>query len=193
MSHNNSGCESVCPNTLSNKREETILLSIGDVLHEYRKERGLTQEQFSEKVLLDRSSIAKVEKGTRAAPKGLAMQAAVAFDEPRLYLAAQEEVTGGAISPWLDNVDLHRASVLFKTVEEMKEVLELTSEAPISKTADQLTEADRQVMKRLLMETVEAITALTHFAAVLCKEYSFSWFATWKEHRADLKAKKYMK
>ncbi|MDT9719177.1 helix-turn-helix domain-containing protein [Paenibacillus sp. ClWae2A] len=168
-------------------------MTIGNILHEYRKEHGMTQEEFSERLLLDRSSIAKVESGKRQAPKGMAMQAAVAFDDPRLYLAAQEEVTGGAITPWLDNVDLHRASVLFKTVEEMKEVLALTSEVPISKTGDQLTEADRVIMKRLLMETVEAITALTHFAAVLCKEYSFSWFGIWKEHRAELKAKKYMK
>lgn len=168
-------------------------MTIGELLHNYRKEQGLTQKEFADQAFIERSSIAKVETGERPAPKGLITQVARSFDDPRLYLAAQEEVTGGAITPWLDNVDLHRASVLFKTVEEMKEVLALTSEAPISKTADQLTETDRAVMKRLLMETVEAITALTHFAAVLCKEYSFSWFATWKEHRADLKAKKYMK
>ncbi|WP_258530706.1 XRE family transcriptional regulator [Paenibacillus taichungensis] len=142
---------------------------------------------------MDGSQIGKVLKGTRNPSKELMRNAAEHYDDGQLYIAAAGEVTGGAFAPWLDNVDLHRASVLFKTVEEVKEVLALSSEAPINKTGDQLTEADRQIMKRLLMETVEAITALTHFAAVLCKEYSFSWLATWKEHRADLKAKKYMK
>ncbi|WP_241781847.1 XRE family transcriptional regulator [Paenibacillus sp. DMB5] len=119
--------------------------------------------------------------------------AAEHYDDGQLYLAAAAEVTGGASAPWLDNVDLHRASVLFKTMEEVQEVLEASSDAPISKTNKQLSETDRKQIKRLLMETVEAITALTHLAAVLCKEYSFSWLATWKEHRADLKAKQYMK
>lgn len=68
-----------------------------------------------------------------------------------------------------------------------------SGQAPISKTNEQITDAERHQIKRLLMETVEAITALTHLAAVLCKEYSFSWLGTWKEHRAELKVKKYLK
>ncbi|WP_433581301.1 XRE family transcriptional regulator [Paenibacillus amylolyticus] len=163
--------------------------ALGEVL----KRTGDTLAKAGEAVHMDGSQIGKVIKGTRNPSKELMRSAAEHYDDGQLYIAAAGEVTGGAFAPWLDNVDLHRAAVLFKTVEEMKEVLDLSSEVPINKTGDQLTEADRQIMKRLLMETVEAITALTHFAAVLCKEYSFSWFGIWKEHRAELKAKKYMK
>lgn len=162
-------------------------------LEEVIKRTGDTLAQAGKAANVDGSQVGKIIKGSRKASEPVMRAAAQHYDDGQLYIAAAGEVTGGAFAPWLNNVDLHRASVLFKTVEEMKEVLALTNEAPISKTADQLTESDRQIMKRLLMETVEAITALTHFAAVLCKEYSFSWLATWKEHRADLKAKKYMK
>lgn len=162
-------------------------------LEEVLKRTGDTLAQAGKAANVDGSQVGKIIKGSRKASEPVMRAAAQHYDDGQLYIAAAGEVTGGAFAPWLNNVDLHRASVLFKTVEEMKEVLALTNEAPISKTADQLTESDRQIMKRLLMETVEAITALTHFAAVLCKEYSFSWLATWKEHRADLKAKKYMK
>ncbi len=165
----------------------------GSALEEVLKRKDQTKIQAAKVAKIDNSTIGKIIKGSRKAPKDIMRITATHYDDGQLYIAAAGEVTGGAFAPWLNNVDLHRASVLFKTVEEMKEVLVLTSEAPISKTADQLTESDRQILKRLLMETVEAITALTHFAAVLCKEYSFSWLATWKEHRADLKAKKYMK
>ncbi|MHA2856885.1 XRE family transcriptional regulator [Paenibacillus lautus] len=162
-------------------------------LEEVLKRTGDTLAQAGKAANVDGSQVGKIIKGSRKASEPVMRAAAQHYDDGQLYIAAAGEVTGGAFAPWLNNVDLHRASVLFKTVEEMKEVLALTNEVPISKTADQLTESDRQIMKRLLMETVEAITALTHFAAVLCKEYSFSWLATWKEHRADLKAKKYMK
>jgi len=162
-------------------------------LEEVLKRTGDTLAQAGKAANVDGSQVGKIIKGSRKASEPVMRAAAQHYDDGQLYIAAAGEVTGGAFAPWLNNVDLHRASVLFKTVEEMKEVLALTNEAPISKTTDQLTESDRQIMKRLLMETVEAITALTHFAAVLCKDYSFSWLATWKEHRADLKAKKYMK
>lgn len=75
----------------------------------------------------------------------------------------------------------------------MKEVLVASGQVPISKTNAQINDTERQEIKRMLMDTVEAITALTHLAAVLCKEYSFSWLETWKEHRAELKDKKYLK
>jgi len=162
-------------------------------LEEVLKRTGDTLAKAGKATNVDGSQIGKIIKGSRKPSKEVMKQATQHYDDGQLYIAAAGEVTGGAFAPWLDNVDLHRASVLFKTVEEMKEVLTLSAEVPISKTADQLTDSERQNMKHLLMETVEAITALTHFAAVLCKEYSFSWLATWKEHRADLKAKKYMK
>ncbi|MFB4326439.1 XRE family transcriptional regulator [Priestia sp. BR_2] len=165
----------------------------GPALDEVLKRKGETRGTAGVAAHVDASLIGKIVKGTRKPSKEVMASTTKHYDDGQLYIAAAGEVTGGAFAPWLNNVDLHRASVLFKTVEEIKEVLVLTSEAPISKTADQLNESERKIMKRLLMETVEAITALTHFAAVLCKEYSFSWFATWKEHRADLKAKKYMK
>ena len=165
----------------------------GQALGEMLKRTGKTKIEVAKAVHVDNSLIGKIVNGTRKPAKEIMKSTSEHFDDGQLYIAAAGEVTGGAFAPWLDNVDLHRASVLFKTVEEMREVLTLSAEVPISKTADQLTESERQHMKRLLMETVEAITALTHFAAVLCKEYSFSWLATWKEHRADLKAKKYMK
>lgn len=167
-------------------------MSIGNVIHEFRKENGMTQEEFAEQVLIDRSSIAKVESGKRQAPKSLVRQVAITFDDPRLCLAAQEEVTDGASVPYLNNADLHRAATHFKSLEEIEEALEAMRSAPISKKREQMTAADRELMKRMIIECVEAITALTNHVAVLCKEYTFSWFGIWKEHRAELKAKKYM-
>lgn len=164
----------------------------GRALGEMLERSGDTRGKVGRVVHVDPSLIGKIVKGSRRPSKEVMRDTAQHYDDGQLYIAAAGEVTGGAFAPWLDNVDLHRASVLFKTVEEMKEVLVASTEAPISKTNEQINEEERQQIKRLLMETVEAITALTHLAAVLCKEYSFSWLGTWKEHRAYLKSKKYM-
>lgn len=165
----------------------------GPALEQVLKRSGDTREKAGLIVHADASLVGKIAKGTRKASKPVMRAAVEHYDDGQLFLAAAAEVTGGASAPWLDNVDLHRASVLIKTLEEMREVLDASGLAPISKTNEQINDTERQQIKRLLMETVEAITALTHLAAVLCKEYSFSWLGTWKEHRSELKAKKYMK
>ncbi|OWA36741.1 transcriptional regulator [Saccharibacillus sp. O16] len=165
----------------------------GKALEETLKRSGDTRGMVGRIIHVDPSLVGKIIKGSRKPSHEVMRETARHYDDGQLYIAAAGEVTDGAFAPWLDNVDLHRASVLFKTVEEMREVLAASGEAPISKTNDQISEEERQQIKRLLMETVEAITALTHLAAVLCKEYSFSWLGTWKEHRAELKAKKYIR
>lgn len=165
----------------------------GPALEQALKRSGDTRQKAGLIVNADASLVGKIARGSRKASKPVMRAAVEHYDDGQLFLAAAAEVTGGASAPWLDNVDLHRASVLIKTLEEMREVLDASGLAPISKTNEQINDTERQQIKRLLMETVEAITALTHLAAVLCKEYSFSWLGTWKEHRAELKAKKYMK
>lgn len=162
-------------------------------LQEVMERKGHTLAQAGRIANVDGSQIGKIVKGTRKATKPVMKATAQNYDDGQLFLAAASEVTGGAFTPWLDNVDLHRASVLFKSLEEIQEVRDVSGKVPISKTNDQITDAERHQIKRLLMETVEAITALTHLAAVICKEYSFSWLGTWKEHRAELKLKNYMK
>ncbi|NJJ37869.1 XRE family transcriptional regulator [Paenibacillus apii] len=165
----------------------------GSSLEEILRRNGETRLQAAASVKIDNSTLGKIIKGSRRAHKDVMSSAARHYDDGQLFLAAAGEVTDGAFPPWLDNVDLHRACVLIKSIEELKEVLAAGAQAPISKTGEQITEPERQQIKRLLMETVEAITALTHLAAVLCREYSFSWLTTWKEHRSELRAKNYMK
>lgn len=165
----------------------------GSALEEVLKRKGETKIQAAKVANIDNSTIGKIIKGSRKPPNDIMQSTAMHYDDGQLYIAAAGEVTGGAFAPWLNNVDLHRASVLIKSIEEVKEVLTMSGQAPISKTNEQLDESERKQIQRLLMETVEAITALTHLAAVLCKEYSFSWLATWKEHRSMMKSKKYMK
>lgn len=143
----------------------------GPALEQALKRSGDTREKAGLIVNADASLVGKIARGSRKASKPVMRAAVEHYDDGQLFLAAAAEVTGGASAPWLDNVDLHRASVLIKTLEEMREVLDASGLAPISKTNEQINDTERQRIKRLLMETVEAITALTHLAAVLCKVF----------------------
>jgi hypothetical protein len=114
------------------------------------------------------------------------------YDDPVLAMAAQEEVAGEASVPYLNNADLYKSTVHLKVQEEVAEAAEAAQAVPITKRRDQINAADRAAIQRAIMECIEAITALTHYVAALCKEYGISWVGSWRAHRAELKAKKYI-
>jgi hypothetical protein len=162
-------------------------------LQEAMKRRGDTLAQAGKAAHVDGSQVGKIVKGSRKASKPVMRAAVEHYDDPQLVLAAAAEVTGGASVPWLDNADLHPSSTHIKTIEEIQEALEALLRLPITKSLEQITNTDRELIKNGLMEQIEAITALTHNAAALCRKYEFSYIALWSEHREELKLKKYMK
>lgn len=161
-------------------------------LQEVLERTGDTRSKAGAIAHVDASMIGKIVNGTRKPSKEVMATTSAHYDDGQLYIAAAGEVTKGAFIPWLNNVDLHKSSVHLKTVEEVQEALDALNKAPITKTKEQLVDDDLKQIKAALMECIEAITALTHYVAILCKEYCFSWMSVWKEHRAYLKSKKYM-
>ncbi|MFB9326971.1 XRE family transcriptional regulator [Paenibacillus aurantiacus] len=167
-------------------------MEFGSMLDSVLTERKETQLQAAASLNASNSAISKVTLGTRKPSKELMQSAVAYYDEPFLAVAAATEATGGAFVPYMNNADLHRASTHLKTMEELEEAVTAMRLAPITKRKDQLSADERELIRRAIFECVEAITALTHHVAVLCKEYAFSWFGVWKEHRAKLKAHKYI-
>ncbi|ALS27158.1 Xre family transcriptional regulator [Paenibacillus sp. 32O-W] len=168
-------------------------MSFGQALHEVMERHGDTQMELSAVAHVSNSTISKYVRGTRRPPEDVMRSVATHYDEAELYIAAANEATGEAWVPWMNNADLHRATTHLKTLEEIEEAVQAMRSAPITKRGDQITQQERELVRRAIMECIEAITALTHHVAILCKEYTFSWFGLWKEHRQKLRAHKYLK
>lgn len=166
-----------------------------EALSNVRKQAALSQREVAAELYVERSTLSKMELGGRAVSPDVMRRANELFDDPRLLIESQGEVANGAAVPWLNNVDLHRAAVHIKSVEEIEEaMLAIKSGArTLMKQNDQLSEAEKELVKQAIMESIEAITALTHYAAVLCQTYEFSWTGMWRDHRKHLKSKLYIK
>lgn len=168
-------------------------MNFGQVLEQVLDEHGVTQQNAAKAAHISGSMVNKIVRGTRRAPEDVMIRTAATFDSPELCIAAANEVTGGSWVPWLNNVDLHHSTVAWKVREEVMEAYEATGAAPITKRREQMNDEELRQIKVAIMESIEAITALTHQVAVLCKDYGFSWFGMWREHRQFLKAKSYLK
>jgi transcriptional regulator with XRE-family HTH domain len=167
-------------------------MAFGQNLQQAMKLRGDTAISLGAKAGVSNSSIGKYISGTRRPPKDVMRTTLEHYDEPDLTLAAMSEVTGGACVPVLDRVDKHPANTHLKAMEETREAIDALARIPITKRSDQLTSNDLKQIRHDILECVEAITALTIHVGVLCKAYCFSWIGIWREHRQDMKSKKYM-
>ncbi|ULO10268.1 XRE family transcriptional regulator [Paenibacillus sp. 19GGS1-52] len=164
-----------------------------EALQQVMVRRGETLATAGRAAHVDGSQIGKILKGTRKASETVMKAAVRHYDDIQLIIGAGEEVMGGACVPYLDGADLHPSSTHIKTIEEVQEALQALLQLPITKRLDQLGPGDLENIKDGIMEQLEAITALTHNAAVLCRKYDLSYISMWNDHRAELKLKKYMK
>ncbi|MDQ0876790.1 transcriptional regulator with XRE-family HTH domain [Paenibacillus sp. V4I3] len=167
-------------------------MSFGQVLESVRLSRGETQKGPAKVAHVSSATVSKYEIGTRR-PNDETMKKLVEhYDSPELCMEASIDYNGGTSSPWLNGADLHKTSVHLKTIEEISEAVAALAATPITKRRDQLNTDDLKLIKVSIMEQIEAITALTHNVAILCKEYGFSWMGLWREHRQELKMKGYL-
>jgi transcriptional regulator with XRE-family HTH domain len=162
-------------------------MSIGTIQAEERGSR-VTQKELAEHINLSRSMVAEIEAGRRKLPRDVAPRAVKTLDSGFYAMEVAAEMTGGSWVTKLNNVDLHRSAVKEKSLEELEEAtqwIRKTSIANKSNTSEEI--------KKVLLESIDAIVALSHFVAVVCKEYSVSWVGIWREHRQKLKERGYLK
>lgn len=167
-------------------------MNYGQALSNLIGERNETQEVPAKVAAVSSASISKYIRGKRRPPKDVMRKTVEHYEDFRLTQAAQEEVSGPACVPYLDNSDLHPSTVHIKVQEETEEAMEAFHAVPIAKRKERITPEDREAIQKAITEGIEAITAITHYVAILCREYGFSWLGVWKAHRSELKAKKYI-
>lgn len=172
-------------------------VSVGQAIREVRLARGLRQGDVAGQVYVSREMFAKVEQGKRRIAADVQPRVARQLDDPRVCMELAAEATGGIGPVYLDGerVDLHRASVKDKAVEELAEAIEALSRARKLTNArgpDDLDDDGRKQLADVLHELVEAQTAIGMTIAVLCRTYKVSLKGLYDAHRAELAAKGYI-
>lgn len=146
-----------------------------------------TQEKFAYGTGVTREAISKYETGRVPVPPDISRMLTSKFNDSRFAMTVQQEYTG--IGPkWLDgpNVDLHRSAVKEKTLEEIQELLAAMSNVSLAMPLCNLKPFEFQRVEDLLEEAAEAMTALSHFIAVVCRESGIAPTTVWNKHYLSL-------
>lgn len=166
-----------------------------DIFKEVREAAGYTQEQLAMDLFISRESISLAEQGRRKVPKSIRKKLVETLDDGFLAFAIAEEAMGDIFITKLngERVDLHRSSVKNKTKEELLEAIEWIEASCIVNHPSSMNAEERIKLEEALIQAIDAIYALCHFVAVICREYKFSWIRLWKKHRKKLKERGYVK
>ncbi|MFN0222136.1 helix-turn-helix domain-containing protein [Paenibacillus sp. KR2-11] len=103
-------------------------MSIGQAIHDFRKDKRITQHELAQQLPLDRTLLSKVESGSRELP--VSLEPVLSGLSWKIALKIADERTGGYISNILDdvpNLDLHPAAlkdVLLKDLDDLEKALE---------------------------------------------------------------------
>jgi len=170
-------------------------MGIGTVIRETRTEYRLTQQALAGKVFISDSSLSDIEREKTVPAPEVLTGIVRSIDSYRLAMAVAYEATGGAYGGfWLDgDVDLHRAVVRDKTLEELGEAVEHLRQAAVTSPPSKVTEAQREEILDALMELLDARTAIDICLDVFCREYGISARQLIEQHRAKLESRGYIK
>lgn len=170
-------------------------MSLATSLERAMKEWAYTQEELAAELGVSRSAISAYKTGRRKIPKDIAAKLVQKLDDGFLAMELAAMATGGAWVRELDgeHVDLHRAAVHAKTLEELREAIDAIRRVCVAAPPRAMPSEKLRELEEALIQTIDAIVAASHYVAVICREYGFSWTELWRSHYRKLKARKYVR
>lgn len=167
----------------------------GQIVRQLRLEHGLSQECVGMLAGKSRSWTNQTEQGAmRPDPAALARLGRKV--DARFTLQAARRVFGGAfVGPVLDGgaVDMHRAAVAAKTVEEIEEALESARRllSILLKPLSARSQAERAEIPHLRLQMIDAERAVEQVMVALANEANEDVAAYYAEHDRKLVEKGY--
>lgn len=137
--------------------------------------------------------LSAIESGKRSLAKDMAPIMAQKLDHPAMYAELARELTGFGPA-WLDgpNVDLHRAAVREKCIEELREAIDSMGKLSAYVPPEVVTDRDRKERYEHLMQVMDAIEAGFMHIGVQCLDYGFSMRQLSQDHYNKLRSKRYI-
>jgi transcriptional regulator with XRE-family HTH domain len=167
----------------------------GEELASARKRKGLTQHQLSFKLPISRESIAKYETGRQRFPKDLRSITAEAIDDEEYYFVRWNESAGDVSIPYLNGefIEHHPTSMMILVKRESLEALDHLEKACWYKPVHIQNDLEREEMKKVVFEVLDAAASMINLVALISKEYRFSMVQIFKQWRLTLKARRLQK
>lgn len=167
-------------------------MAIGQKMAEARIRKDITQDELGKGINYSGSTVGKYENETRNIPKHMLPILANNLDDEEFYFMTWNEAAGVVSIPYFngDYIDQHPASMAFLVQKETAEALDLIQTVCWVKPVHTRTDVEREQMKKILFELLDAATSMINLVAVICKAYKFSMRTIFRDWRLTTKARR---
>ncbi|MEH7490863.1 helix-turn-helix domain-containing protein [Neobacillus niacini] len=170
-------------------------MAFGEAIAEARKRQEKTQQDLSHGINYSREAVSKFETGDRPIPKEVIPKISQNIDDPQLYFETWKESSGFVSIPYFDGdyIDQHPTSMMYLVKKETFEALEAMESAAWSKPAAMYSNGEKDHMKQVLKENLDAAASMINLVACVCKIHDFSMRDLFREWNVSLKIRKFNK
>jgi transcriptional regulator with XRE-family HTH domain len=178
------------------QKGEKEMSDIGLAIRGARLNKNFTQDAVGSMGFCSGKLVSAIERGERQASMDFLEKLTKEFDDPRLYMEAANEITGGVFGvSWLDGegVDLHRSSVKEKLIEELSEAIRAINQVKAYDNPKLMKAEQKQLARKSILESIDAFNCIAHYIAVMCNELGFSSKELFEEHKRKLIERGYLK
>jgi len=156
-----------------------------------QKEEGLEGVQLAMDLNVSPQLISNIKHGHRKLQKDIAKASLTTYDSPMYAMELLYEFSDGYTSPVLKGkaIEHHRLALEEFANEQMEEAQRILKEVSFIKPPGETTEQEKERIKEVIYELLDAETAISNLKAVLVDEYNISLKKCIKERKPYWKSK----
>lgn len=156
-----------------------------------QKEEGLDGIQIAKDLNISPQLLSNIKHGHRKLHKDIAQASMKIYDCPEYVLELLNEFSDGFTPPVLrgKSIEKHRLALEEFTVEQVKEVIQILEDVSLVKPPGMTTEEERERIREVIYELMDAEAAIVNLMAILANEYAISLKKCRKERKPVWKAK----
>lgn len=156
-----------------------------------QKEEGLDGIQIAKDLNISPQLVSNIKHGHRKLHKDIAQASMKIYDCPEYVLELLNEFSDGFTPPVLrgKSIEKHRLALEEFTVEQVKEVIQILEDVSLVKPPGMTTEEERERIREVIYELMDAEAAIVNLMAILANEYAISLKKCRKERKPVWKAK----
>ncbi|ATB52701.1 hypothetical protein [Caldibacillus phage CBP1] len=141
-----------------------------------QKEEGLDGIQIAKDLNISPQLVSNIKHGHRKLHKDIAQASMKIYDCPEYALELLHQFSDGYTAPRLTGraIEKHRLALEEFTIQQVREVIRILEEVSLVKPPGETTAEERERIKEIIYELLDAEAAIANLKAILADEYQIS-------------------
>lgn len=166
-------------------------VNAAEIIKTLQKEENIEGVQLAMDLNVSPQLISNIKHGHRKLQKDIAKASLATYDSPEYAMELLYAFTDGYTAPVLKgkSIEKHRLALEAFANEQMEEAQKILDEVSLIKPPGETTVQERERIKEVIYELLDAETAIANLKALLANEYNISLKKCIKERKPYWKAK----